>query len=85
MADKKLNEFLIFEKHISKTTNPIVSEKYWDKTTIDSTLLIAKNILNTDHKKSEINNCEDLFRKYFFKSIFKKRKVAKQIVFKVFK
>ena len=52
---------------------------------MDSTLLIAKNKLNTDHEKSEINNSEDLFRKYFFKSILKKRKTAKTIVFKRFK
>lgn len=52
---------------------------------MDSTLLIAKYKLNTDHEKSEINNKDDLFKKYFFKSIFKKRKTAKTIVFKMFK
>lgn len=85
IAEKKSKEFLILEKQISKTIKPIVSEKYWDKTTTDSTLFIAKTKLNRDHIKNEKNNNEDLFKKYFFKSIFKKRKTAKTIVFKMFK
>ena len=63
----------------------MVRANNWDKTTNDSTLFIVKNILSKDHKKSSVNNNDDLFKKYFYISIFKVKSVARTIVFSTFK
>ena len=51
---------------IIKITKPITRANNCDKTTTDSTLLIAKNMEITDQKKRQKNKIVDLSKKYFF-------------------
>ena len=66
MFEINWNGFSISDMHIEIIKNPITIANIWDKTTIDSIGLIAKNKLTRDQINKQKNNIVVLSKKNFF-------------------